>query len=403
MNGFSSTYADKWGAVGSRLINFIEKFFVPNPDNLDKLELVHSGADYFSRLYAIVDGAQSVLHLQTYILEWDDTGQALVERLEAAVKRGVKVYLLADHFGSSSLPAAALGRIREAGIRFRFFAPPYSLERLAFGRTLHHKITVADERIALIGGINFADRYRIGVETERPWLDFAVQIEGEICRQPELLCERLFNQQASPKRLLAGRLGALNLRFLHNDWMRRRTDIYRAYRQAVQQSKHSITMAASYFLPEKSFRRLLARTVARGVEVRIILSGPSDVPLARLAEHYLHRYLLYKGIRLFEWRPSVLHAKVMTVDERLSLIGSYNLNHLSRYRSIEFNVEIDGRLFSQKLSRHLNNLIEKDCVEITLDNAQVLHNPWHRLKSWLAYTVHRTMVVIYLSRRLYDS
>lgn len=376
---------------------------MPHSDNLDRVELVHSGADYFTRLHAIVDGARELLHLQTYILEWDDTGQALIDRLEAAVRRGVRVYLLADHFGSSKLPAVALARIREAGIRFRFFAPPYSLERLAFGRTMHHKITVADGRIALIGGINFADRYRIGVETERPWLDFAVQLEGSACRQPQLVCERLFAQKPAPKRLLAGRIEALRLRFLRNDWMRRRTDIYRGYREAVQQSKHSITMAASYFLPEKSFRRLLARTVARGVEVRIILSGPSDVPLARLAEHYLHRYLLYKGIRLFEWRPSVLHAKVMTVDEQLSLVGSYNLNHLSRYRSIEFNVEISDRPFTQTLTRYLNELIERDCVEITIDNAQVLHNPWHRFKSWIAYTVHRTMVVIYLSRRLYDS
>ncbi|MCC7505487.1 MAG: hypothetical protein IT259_09305 [Saprospiraceae bacterium] len=371
--------------------------------NLDRIELVHSGEDYFTRLKAVITGAREVLHVQVYILEWDDTGKAAIGWMADAARRGVRVFLLADHFGSSQLPGIALEQIREAGIRFRFFAPPYSIERLAFGRTMHHKIVVADEQIALIGGINIADRYRIGVETERVWLDFAVQIEGPVCRQPHLVCERLFRQKPAPKRLLAGHIDHLKLRFLRNDWMRRRTEIYRSCRDAVKNARQSVTMAASYFLPEKSFRRLLARAAARGVEVRIILSGPSDVPLARLAEHYLHRYLLYKGIRLFEWRPSVLHAKVMTADGRWTSVGSYNLNHLSRYRSIEFNVEITDKPFTQMLEQHLDELIREHCVEITAENAQVLHNPWHRFKSWLAYTVHRTMVVMYLSRRLYDS
>ncbi len=376
---------------------------VRDSDNLKRFELVHSGEDYFRRLKAIIAGAREVIHAQVYILTWDDTGREVVSWLAEAVERDVQVYLLVDHFGSSKLPGEAIDRIRQAGIRFRFFAPPYSIERLAFGRTLHHKIVVADENRALIGGINFADRYRLAVDSERVWLDFAVEIEGAVCRQPQLVCQRLFTRKSAPKRLLQGHLGHLNLRFMRNDWLRRQNEIYRNYREAVRQSKTSITLAMSYFLPEKSFRRLLARAVARGVEVRIILSGPSDLPLSRLTEHYLHRYLLAKGMRLFEWTPSVLHAKVMAVDDRWATIGSYNLNHLSHYRSIEFNVAVNDQPFATALAAHLNALMEQDCTEITRDNAPALNSRWHRFKSWLAYVIHRTMVIWYMSRKVYDS
>lgn len=372
-------------------------------EKAERIELVHSGEDYFQRLKALIAGAGEVIHAQVYILSWDDTGREVVDWLIEAAQRKVRVYLLVDHFGSSKLPGAAIKRIRRSGIRFRFFAPPFSLERLAFGRTLHHKIVVADERVALIGGINFADRYRFGADGKRVWLDFAVEIEGAICRQPHLVCQRLFNKKSAPKRLKPGHLGRLQIRWLRNDWLRRQNEISRHYREAVSRAESSITMAMSYFLPEKSFRRLLAQAVARGVEVRIMLSGPSDMPLSRLAEHYLHRYLLGKGIRLFEWRPSVLHAKVMAVDGQSASVGSYNLNHLSHFRSIEFNVEINDRLFAGRLEAHLLELMDRDCTEITPDNAPTLNSRWHRFKSWLAYSIHRTLVIWYMSRKAYES
>lgn len=373
-------------------------------EKVERVELVHSGEDYFQRLKTLIAEAREVIHAQVYILGWDDTSREVVGWLAKAVRRKVRVYLLVDHFGSAShLPRAAVEEIRRSGIRFRFFAPPFSLERRAFGRTLHHKIVVADERMALIGGINFADRYRFGAEGQQVWLDFAVEIEGEICRQPQLVCERLFGRKPAPKRLKKGHIGPLQIRFLRNDWLRRQNEIFRVYRELVGHAQSSITMAMSYFLPEKSFRRLLAQAAARGVEVRIMLSGPSDMPLSRLAEHYLHRYLLAKGIRLFEWERSVLHAKVMAVDGRWATIGSYNLNHLSHFRSIEFNVEIADRAFAGDLETQVRELMTLDCAEITPDNAPALNSRWHRFKSWLAYSIHRTLVIWYMSRKVYDS
>ena len=134
------------------------------------LRLVKSGREYFSLLEQIILEAEKKLHLQIYIFEDDETGQKIAQALIAAVKRGVKVFLVADGYASQNLSASFIDHLRSAGIHFRFFNPLLKSKFFYFGRRMHHKVVVADGNKALVGGINFSNNYNDTLGSSA-WLD----------------------------------------------------------------------------------------------------------------------------------------------------------------------------------------------------------------------------------------
>lgn len=124
----------------------------------------------------------------------------------------------------------------------------------------------------------------------------------------------------------------------------------------------------SYFLPGRLFRKRLSQAVKRGVKVKVILAGPSDVMMAKNAERYLYEWLLKNNIEIYEYQKTVLHAKVAEYDNLWSTIGSYNVNNISAYASLELNLEIRNNEFSKKVENELEQIIAGECKPITKEN-----------------------------------
>ncbi len=359
----------------------------------ERVEHVHGGADYFSRLLRLIEDARQTLHLQVYIFADDDTGREVAEALMRAAQRGVSVWVMADGFGSSALPGPFVERLRASGVHFRFFKHIVSLWHWQGGRTLHQKVAVVDAYRALVGGINVADKYR-GTATEPPWLDFAVYIEGEVCRHLHDLCADIYHHQywrrrwprrSPPVAWLPPPPREGLVRFRLNDWLRRKSEVFQSYLQGLRYARRSLTIVASYFLPGPSVNRRLVRAVRRGVHVRLLLTGPSDVPPLKWAERYLAYQLVRKGVRVFLWEHSVMHGKAIVVDDVWASVGSFNLNPLSRFRSLELNVDIADPAFVHTFSAHIDTLLDQYCTEITPEQLPELAHRWERLKAAVAY------------------
>ncbi len=359
----------------------------------ERIELVHSGEDYFTRLLSLIEEAQQSIHLQVYILADDRTGREVAEALLRAAARGVQVWVIADGYGSSELPQAFVERLKTGGVHFRFFQHVVSLLRWQAGRTLHHKVVVVDAARAMVGGINIADRYR-GSQQEPPWLDFAVYIEGEVCQYLHDLCTDIFQHQYWKRRWPRRGQKAEWLppppreglvRFRLNDWLRRKSEVFYSYLHALRGAQHSLTLVASYFLPGPLVQRRLVRAARSGVQVRLILTGPSDVPPMKWAERYLAYFLIKKGVRVFLWQHSVMHGKAIIADNIWASVGSFNLNPLSRFRSLEMNVDIADPAFVRTFAAHVERLFEEYCMEITAERLPELANRWTRLKARAAY------------------
>jgi len=360
----------------------------------EKIELVHSGSDFFDRLRYLIAHATSEVHLQTYIFENDATGKEVAKALKEAASRNVKVYVLLDGYGSSSLSAHFINDLIAHGINVRFFAPFFSMNSIYLGRRLHHKVAVADGEIALVGGINIADKYR-GTQTEQPWLDYAVQIkDAGMATHLERLCKMIYSKKSRESisvtknrfRLSKG----VSAHIVQNDWLHRKNEIYDAYTNAIENAKKEITILGSYFFPGRRLSKALYGASRNGVKVKLILSGVSDVPLARRATNHLYTSLIKGNIELYEWKNSVLHGKVATVDQNWATVGSFNLNHLSAYGSIELNIELISKEFSTTMAASLEGVIAK-CEKITVDTLKTRGNLFARILNWSVYRLVRIL------------
>jgi len=372
----------------------------------ESIELVHSGNNYFDLLEKIIDQSKEVLHLQTYIFDTDKTGLKIIEALKRARLRKVIVYVLIDAFGSFSFSKDVIKEIRDLGINFRFFSPLFSLESGYFGRRLHYKVVVADRNIALTGGINIADKYNDSAN-EAPWLDYAVYVNGKGCEYLHLFCERMYKKlKPDTLKLWESQLHSVNgseisnkIRFRINDWIKQKNEIQKSYVDEIAKAKTSITIVASYFLPGRTFQKLLADASCRGVEIKIILTGKSDVSSAKEAENYLYDFYLRNKISLFEWSNSVMHAKVMIIDNKWVTIGSYNLNFLSHYISIELNTDISDAEFAQNFTKHLDDIITSGCTYIEIEKAYRKKGWLGQFKMWSYYTFFRLLMSATVSRK----
>lgn len=340
----------------------------------DRITLIRSGAEYFDTLKDILQLARYCIHLQTYIFEEDETGQTVAKVLVQKAQQGVKVCVLVDDFGSKELSKSFREYLLSQGVQFRSFSP-LQIFRLRFGRRLHQKIVVVDNKFALIGGINIANKYA-GVG-RRAWLDFAVLLEGEIVRQCFWICQQLWDRKYQRDVFIQNQ----HIFLLQQDFFRGKKEIACAYREAIARAQKEVLIVASYFLPNKSLRKLLIRTRKRGVRIKILLSAVSDVQFFKKATEYLYAEMEKAGIEIYEYLPSVVHGKVMTIDESWATVGSYNLNAISEYMSVEMNVATTEKSFIQTLRQELERIFQQDSMRVC--QAYKKRNIFTRMYFWL--------------------
>nr|WP_314895577.1 phospholipase D-like domain-containing protein [uncultured Flavobacterium sp.] len=365
-------------------------------DTPKNLELVYSGEDYFSRLEAIIRNSQFELDIQMYIFENDSTGRRIITALKEAAARNVKIYILLDGLGSLSFPSETINELKQCGINIRFFAPLFSAYTFYLGRRLHHKVVVADAKITLIGGINIADKYR-GTPTEAPWFDYAVQLHGEISEPLQELCRNIYFKK---KRLGSKKIKSVFhvqedalVRIIQNDWLKRKNEICDGYIKSIRNAKKEIIIVGSYFLPGIRIIRALKKASKNKVEIKLILSGISDLPMTRRATCFLYAKLLKYNIELYEWDKSILHGKAAVIDGCWTTIGSFNLNNLSSYGSMEMNVEINSITFSKMYQSHLNQIIAQ-CQRITPESLRIKTNLFTKIVNLLSYLFTRIIEII---------
>lgn len=365
-------------------------------NSLNYIQLVHSGDDYFSRLERIIKEATIEIHIQIYIFENDTTGKRILSALFEALRRNVKIYILLDGFGSFSLPNKIVSELKKEGCSVRFFSPLLSASPFYIGRRLHKKVIVADEKVALIGGINFANRYQ-GSANKKPWLDFAVEINSSIAKDLQSQCKANYLKKKSALRkkipaIIDPKEGT-TLRILQNDWLNRKNEISKAYIKAINNAKENIIIVGSYFLPGKRITNALLKAANRKVTIQLLLSGVSDVPLTRKATCYLYSKLLRHNIELYEWNESILHGKAMVVDGSWSTIGSFNLNNLSSFASVELNVGIESTDFAQLFESELQATLVK-CQQITLESFTSKNTTGAKINNALSYYITRSLEII---------
>ncbi len=355
----------------------------------NRIDLLQGGDELFPRMCRAIDAAQHEIWLATYIFHDDPAAVLIADALKRAAARGVAVHVVVDGFGTLGVMAGMRAQFAGSRVRLEVFRPLdrwYAWLQPGQLRRLHQKMCVCDGQLAFVGGINLIDdRHDLYHGwTEAPRLDYAVAIAGplalsvhaaaramwarahlasgwreevrELARSSEPMREAL----ALVRRLRGATRGAgdnggpVRAAFLVRDNLRRRRAIENSYVEAIRRARTRVDLAVPYFYPGQAFRRALRHAARRGVAVRLLLQGKVDYRIAALAARAMYDELRGCGVRIFEYTPAFLHAKVAVVDDDWATVGSSNIDPLSLLLNLEANVVVRDAGFARALAARLD-------------------------------------------------
>lgn len=318
----------------------------------NQVEFFTHAREKFDRLFSDIDQARKHIHLEYYVLNDDEIGKKLQQALIRKAHEGVEVRIIYDSFGSRKTGKAYFEAFRMAGIEVEPFLKltlPFLTSRINY-RT-HRKIIVIDGEIGYLGGINIADRYLNGLEWG-PWRDTHARIRGKGVQglQSVFLIDWFFVSQT----LITSRnyfplldnYGNSLMQIVNSGPLSDENELLHGIMQAIYGAEKSIFIQTPYFFPPESMTDALQAAAIRGVDVRLMLSRRSDVPLVQLASYSFIGHMLQAGVKVYLYRAGFLHSKLMIFDGSLTLIGSANFDT----RSLEQNFEAEAFIYDKEVA-----------------------------------------------------
>jgi cardiolipin synthase len=345
----------------------------------NRVTLLQDGPATYKAMYIAIRAAKYHIDLETYILADDEVGRQLADLLIDKRAQGVQVNVMYDSVGSLSSPETFFKRMADHGINVVQFNPSNPLEAKKgwdVNRRDHRKLLIADGRVAFTGGINYSGVYSggsFGRPSRRPasagipWRDTHLQIEGPVVAEFQKLFLQTWNAQKGPP--LSGRhyfpaieeKGTQIVRAIGTAPDTRPNLLYGTLVSAISHAEYSVHLTNAYFVPDPQLVLALQDAAKRGVDVRLILPSQTDfwAPLYAGRSHYYE--LLQAGVKIYERRAALLHAKTGVIDAVWSTVGSSNLD----WRSFLHNYELDAVVLGPEFGAEMEAAFNKDLAEST--------------------------------------
>ena len=352
-----------------QLISLVNKLSEPHLFVGNDIDVFTTGQDKFETLLRDIEAAQDYIHVQYFIIEGDEVGSRLLDLLMAKARQGVQVKVLYDYVGSFYMRPRVLKKMREAGIDVHPFLE-LTFTQFAFRVNWrnHRKIVIIDGRIGYVGGMNIASRYVTGDKKWKPWRDTHLRISGEAVAAlqysfaidwnyttRELLTSPTMRYSEPPRQ------PDYIVQMMSSGPSSRWHNISFVFLKAITQAKHRVYIQTPYFLPSDSLLKALQAVALAGVDVRLMIPRRPDSVMLRLATGSYIKECMQSGIKVYFYEPTVLHAKVVIVDDEFVTTGSTNFD----FRSFEHNFEFNALVYSKDFNAKMKAIFEADMEQCT--------------------------------------
>ncbi len=352
----------------------MKKLRVGGTSGGNKIKLITDGDDCFDEFIRSIRSAKSSINLETYIFKSDDVGWRIAELLAKKAKKGLEVNVIYDSIGCLGTSPSLFSMLRDSGVEVLEYHPVVPWRKffnLSFRD--HRKLLVVDGKTAFVGGINIGSEYAGKKYNGGGWRDTHLKVEGPAVRDMQFFfMENWFrhggaivdNSRHFPKLYEEGKK---LLMILCTKSRKKIKPVHESYISAIKFARESIYITNAYFIPDGKIYRALIRAARRGVDVRVLLPGMSDLPFVQHAARFLYKKYLKNDIRVYEYNRSILHAKTAVIDGIWSTIGSSNLDRRSFTRNLEINAVVLDQAFGDEMERVFFDDL-KHSVELKLEN-----------------------------------
>lgn len=341
-----------------------------SPLTLNNVKLLINGEQKFPEVIKSLEGATNHIHLEYYIFENDNIGNQIKDILIAKAKEGVEVRLIYDAFGSMSFRKTVKLELERYGVLVKPFFQirfPHFGSRINFRN--HRKIIVVDGIVGYTGGINISDRYINSAESNSYWRDTHIKIEGGavhslqyhflsswyFCSEEKLsLSAKYFPRPNSNN-------GEHLVQIVSSGPDQKRASNMLAYFTTIVMARKCVYLATPYLIPNESISNALKKAALSGKDVRIIIPARSDSKIVGAASEFYFEELMDAGVRIFLYEKGFIHCKTLVVDDRVSIVGTANMD----FRSFDLNFEINAVVYGTLLNTELKQSFMVDLAQST--------------------------------------
>lgn len=346
----------------------------------NRVEVLRNGVRIFPSMLEAIRNAKKTINVEFYIY-WDgEIGREFAETLAERSRAGVRVNVILDAVGSANMSQNLVDFLQRNGIDVEWYHPIrwYTLSRV--NHRTHRKLLIVDGEIGFAGGVGIADNWLGDADSHDHWRETMVRVEGPVVTQMQFAF--MDNWVKSRGELLTGLdyfpkvepRGECLTQVLKSSPSEGSSAVKLMYVVSIVSARKSVYISSAYFVPDADTVRALEGAVRRGVDVRVIVPGEhTDVPIVRHAGRLAYSHLLRRGIRIFEYLPTMMHAKTMVVDGIWTTIGSTNFDN----RSFRLNDEVNVNVYDAAVAAQMEQMFFEDlarCEEIT--RRRWIRRPW---------------------------
>jgi cardiolipin synthase len=339
------------------------------------LKVLTNGEEFYQEELQAIRQATRSINLEAYIFQRGKLAQDFLAALAERARAGVKVNLVLDGLGSFSTSRSYCRELLSSGGKIQFYHPFSWRSVASINNRTHRELLVVDGRCGFIGGAGIADHWLMDKKNHRRWRDTVIRVEGDIVSNLqatfaenwlETSGEVIFGEEYFPHLQAAGNAKAMVINSSPSAGGSTRARIL--IQALVSAARSKIRITTPYFLPDSSMVRELVRAAQRGVQIEIVVPGrKSDHGLTRSSSRRLYGKLLRAGVRIYEYQPAMIHAKVLVIDGLWSVTGSTNFDN----RSFGLNDEVNLAACDPQLADDLNHDFLADLAaskEVTLQD-----------------------------------
>lgn len=327
------------------------------------IDVLRNGDEIFPAMYEAIDRAERTIDFLTYVYWEGEVGAELANRLCARAKDGVRVRILLDGLGARTIDRSLLDDMADAEVDVRWFRPLRRFRPSEVNHRTHRKVMIVDEQVGFTGGVGIADVWQGDARNADEWRDTHFRVRGPAVdglraafldnwaeNTPDLFTEvDRFPTQPNVGDSIVQCIRSAS----ETGW----SDIDNLFRTLLQLARRRIRITTAYFVPDDELTRRLVEACRRGVEIEVLVPGPhADKRVVQLAGERAYHPLAEAGVTIWTYQPTMLHAKVMTVDGLVSNIGSANLNA----RSVAWDEEVNLVALDPTLTDELDRQFDQD-------------------------------------------